>query len=160
MDYEKALNHLAENKGTINAVIAGENFYQLNNNTFSGEILVNENGLRVNLTDEDQSNVIMSLALSSNLREGNVVQIDQDNQSNNNLMLGKLKDKKLNTGIGYLLTEGQITIEHLKKDKMVILYEGTAAEFIELNNKSKWKKIKGYIVVKSPDYKIIGNFNF
>lgn len=159
-DYELVLKNIKNNNANIQAVINGEEFYDTNYSTFTGEVLLNENAIRINVVDEHKSNVILSLTSNKKIVKGTEINIDLDNQSNNNLMIGKLTDGKNNKGLGYLMTEGKITIEKIEKEKLIVLFKGKAAQFLEFNDKNKWQDIHGHIIMKAPNYKIPGNYEF
>lgn len=128
----------------------GDDFYPENSH-FKGEVTVAENSIRLNLFDQFESNVILSLT-DENLFAKRPVQrtIEVTNQNAGSVMMGRVRDKKLRTGNGFLMSEGTVTVDSLSEQRVAIRINGMTGNFNTLNDRKTWKKLEGIIVYKRP----------
>jgi hypothetical protein len=130
--------------------IDGDDFYP-EDSRFKGEVTVAKNSIRLNLFDQYESNVILSLTDESLFAKKPVQRtIEVTNQNAGSMMIGRVRDKKLRTGDGFLMADGTVTVESLSEEKVVIKLSGMTGNFNTLNDKKTWKKLEALIVYKRP----------
>ena len=128
----------------------GDEFYP-DDSRFKGEVTVAKNSIRLNLFDQFESNVILSLTDESLFSKRPVQRtIDVTNQNAGSLMIGRVRDKKLRTGDGFLMSAGTVTVESLSEQKVVVRFSGMAGNFNTLRDQKTWKKLEGVLVYKRP----------
>ena len=153
IDTNKYLKDIKSAEGIINANFNGEDFYP-DSSRFKGEILVTKNSLRVNVSDQNNSNVILTLNKNDLFDKKPIKEkITQDNQALNSLLIGKLIEGCTNRGVGYLMTDTKIIIKEINKESLFIEFKGKAAKFENFNDKTKWESVEGFIIFKQPNYK-------
>ena len=148
---EDILKTLKDGQAKIIVKIDGEDFY-VDESVFIGEISVYQNSFRMNVTDQFESNVILSFSQNNwNVAQKPIKQkVTVENQVNASVMVGKVKDKIKRLGEGYLLAEGEMTLETLTKERCILRFGGTITKFENMNNKSKWQKAEGIVIYKTP----------
>jgi hypothetical protein len=147
---DKIYDTLKDHEARAMILIDGQEFYAPKN-IFKGEFIVFDNSVRVNITDQFLSNIIITATGQYLFRSKPIKkQVDINNQTASSVMVGRIKNKAENTGEGYLITEGLLEIEEMNAEKAVIRFKGRGALFLETNNKEKWQNIEGAIVFKKP----------
>ncbi len=135
--------------------IDGKPFYD-GQTTFTGGFTVNPTGFRANLTDEKQSNTIITFNSTTWYKSHPAhIPVTIENQGAS-VLIGKLVDPVNQIGEGYMMTDGQIYIESFNKDRAVIRLEGKVARYGNQNQRSAWNTMKGLIVYRQPKISSVG----
>ncbi|MEZ0538413.1 hypothetical protein [Fibrella arboris] len=156
-DVDAIYNSLKEGEARLLVNMDGEAFYP-EDSRFNGEVTISTNTIHINLFDQHESNVILSFADQTLFAKKPVVRtIMVDNQSAGSVMIGRVRDKKLRTGDGFLMTEGDVTVESLSEEKMVIRLLGKTGNFNTMRDPKTWKSLEGLLVYKRPKIMLRGD---
>ncbi|MEA5405555.1 hypothetical protein VB776_21625 [Arcicella sp. DC2W] len=156
-DTEMILSKLEDGHAKALITIQDTLFYQ-SESIFTGDIEIYPTSFRLNVTDQYEGNLVVSFITEKWTKDMPIVkQVFAENPIVSSVMIGKIKDKKLRLGIGYLMTGGEITVTDLNKEKCIISLRGTIAKYHEQQDSSKWKEFKGTIIYKKPKL-LIQNF--
>lgn len=118
---------------------------------FKGEVTVATDRFRLNITDQYESNVIITLDTQGLFAEKPVKRIiDIQNQTPGSVLIGRIQDKVRRTGEGYLMTEGTLTIESLSEERVVIHLKGKAGNFNTIRNPETYRPLEGLLVYRRP----------
>jgi hypothetical protein len=118
---------------------------------FKGDIEVFPTSFRLNLTDQFEGNVVIALTDEKWYANRPIIRpVLSDNPIASSVMVGKIKDKIQRTGIGYLMTNGEIKIEQLSKAISVIHLKGKIARYQDQQEPTQWNEISALIVYKKP----------
>ena len=149
-DSDTIFASLKNGQARIIVSMDGDDFYP-DSSRFKGEVTVAKNSIRLNLFDQLESNVILTLT-DENLFAKRPMQrtIDVTNQNAGSVMIGRVRDKKLRTGDGFLMSAGTVTVESISEQKVVVRFSGRAGNFNTLRDQKTWKKLEGLIVYKRP----------
>lgn len=130
--------------------IDGKNFYP-SQSIFQGSIEARDNSFRLNITDQFDSNIILEFTADNWYKIKPIKrQIFLDNQIAASVMIGKLRDKVKRIGDGYLMTEGEISIESFSKEKCAIRLKGKIGKYEFMREPVKWNRLEGIIIFKKP----------
>ncbi len=125
---------------------------------FTGDVEIYPTSFRLNITDQHEGNVVVSFITEKWTKDMPIVkQVFAENPIASSVMIGKIKDKMLRLGIGYLMTSGEITVKDLSREKCIINLRGTVAKYHEQQDSSKWKEFKCTIIYRKPKL-LIQNF--
>lgn len=135
----------------------GQPFYP-DNSRFKGEVTAATDRFRLNITDQYESNVIVTLD-TQGLFDKKPVQrtIDIQHQTAGSVLIGRIQDKARRTGEGWLMTEGTLTIEALSDERLVIRLNGKASNFNTLQNRDSYRPLTGLLVYRRPTINVPTN---
>lgn len=155
LDINSILKNLKDHQGKVIVEIDGKKFYD-ENRIFTGSVMVASTSIRANLYDSLRSNVIASVMMNDWYKSKNkVYQVKAGENTNVNILIGKIIDPNQNKGIGYLFMNGQCKIMDYSKEVLVFKFEGLTAEYMKMSSQNQWQKIAGYIVIKKPKYEFL-----
>lgn len=121
---------------------------------FKGKVSLGTSSMRMDLSDAQKSNVIVSIMANDwYLKKDKPFQVNAT-QGTTDLMLlfGKLIDVKNQHGLGFLLMNGSCKILKFSQDLLLIKFEGQVAEYMKMHQEKEWKRMRGYVLIASPDY--------
>ncbi|MBO0938016.1 hypothetical protein J2I47_15780 [Fibrella sp. HMF5335] len=128
----------------------GAAFYA-DDSRFKGEVTIAPTALRMNLFDQFESNVILTLSSEDLFAKRPVKRtIQVDNQVAGSVMIGRIRDRRLRTGDGFLMSAGEVTVESLSEQKIVVRLSGKVGNFNTLRDAQTWKRLDGLLVYKRP----------
>ncbi len=155
LEINSILKNLKDHQGKVIVEIDGKKFYD-ENRIFTGSVMVASTSIRANLYDSLRSNVIASVMMNDWYKSKNkVYQVKAGENTNVNILIGKIIDPNQNKGIGYLFMNGQCKIMDYSKEVLVFKFEGLTAEYMKMSSQNQWQKIAGYIVIKKPKYEFL-----
>jgi hypothetical protein len=141
---------LPNGKARIIVNMDDEPFYP-DDSQFKGEVTVTAQTIRLNLFDQYESNVIISLDAQDLFAQRPVQRtITPDNQIAGSVMIGRVRDRKQRTGDGFLMQEGSLVVEKLADTGVVIRFSGMIANFNTLRDRRTWKHLEGLLVYRKP----------
>lgn len=144
---------LKPGQARVSIQLGGTDFYAPQS-LFSGQIDMFGSFLRMNLSDQLESNLIVSFSGDDWYKRKPIKrQVFIDNQVVASVMIGRLTDKVKRRGEGYLMTEGQITVESISDQKLVMRLIGKAGKYEFQRTPEKWVTLKGLIVIKNPNFR-------
>ncbi|MEZ0608283.1 hypothetical protein ACAW74_07200 [Fibrella sp. WM1] len=156
-DAQTVYQNLKEGEAHFEINMDGDAFYPADSR-FKGEVTVTANTLRLNLFDQYESNTIITLDSQDLFAQRPVKRtITIDNQVAGSIMIGRVRDKAKRTGDGFLMTEGELTIESLSDDKIVIHLTGKTGNFNTMQNRQTWKRLNGLLVYRKPTITVTGS---
>lgn len=149
-DAETIFKSLKDGEAVFVVTMNGESFYP-DSSRFTGAITISPNTIHMDLTDQIESNVILSFSNDSLFIKRPVkCTIDVDHQSAGSVMIGRVRDKKRRTGDGYLMAAGGVLFESISEQKVVVRLSGKTGNFNTLNDKRSWKTLEGLLICKRP----------
>lgn len=149
-DGKVTFDALKDGEAHIDVRMDGEAFYPVDSR-FRGEVTVAPNRLRLNLTDQFESNVIITLDKQGLYDQRPIrVPITIDNQVAGSVMIGRVRDKVNRTGDGFLMTDGTLTIDSLSERRVQIRIDGRVGNFTTMHNRGTWKRLEGLLVYRKP----------
>lgn len=147
---DKIYNSLKEGQTKAIVKIDGKEFYQ-KESIFSCDIIADNGFLRANLFDQFESNIVLNFGTERwHATKPYVLRLQKDQQIEGGIMIGRIADKEKRTGEGYLMTEGEITLESFSKDKCVVIVNGKVGKFEAQLTPEKWQTVEAIIVSKKP----------
>lgn len=156
VDFEKVIKNLKDHQAKVLVQIDGKEFYE-DDRLFSGSVMVASTSIRANLYDAYRSNVIASVMMNDWYKlKIKKYQVKAGETTNVNVLIGKITDSTQNKGIGYLFMNGECEIVECSKNRLVFKFEGLTSEYMKMSSPDQWQKIKGFIVIKKPDYQFMG----
>jgi hypothetical protein len=151
---DEIYNGLKPNQAKAIIQIDGIDFYSPES-IFSGKVDVSETFFRTNLTDQFESNIIVSFSGDNWYQQKPIKrQVFMDNQVVGSVMIGKLTDKINRRGEGYLMTEGDIAVETISDDRLVLRLTGKVGRYQFQRTPEKWNTLRGLIVFKKPSLRL------
>lgn len=146
------LDSLKTNQAVIRLNINNKPFYT-NTSFFSGNGVIDEKGIKINLKDQDFGNVIVSIE-GENWNKAKPYKIELNNGYPTGLnmgsfLVGKITDLKQNKGEGYLLSDGFFEVKYLSKDIFVVYVKGKLKQPF---GDAALSSVEGYIIWKTPGY--------
>ncbi len=118
---------------------------------FKGEVTLAPNAIRMNLFDQFESNVILTLNSEDLFTKKPVKRsIQADNQVAGSVMIGRVRDRIKRTGDGFLMSAGEVTVESLSDQKIVVRLVGKVGNFNTLRDAQTWQRLEGLLVYKRP----------
>lgn len=156
-DVDTVYNSLNDGEARIIVSIDGDDFYK-DDSRFKGEVTISPNTIHMNLFDQYESNVMLSLgdeALFAKKPIKRAIVVDQP--SAGSVMIGRVKDKAKRTGDGFLMTEGEMTVESLSDEKIVVKLSGRTGNFNTMRDQKTWKSLEGLLVYKRPKIMMRGD---
>ncbi len=155
IDVKSIVANLKDKQAKVVVTIDGQKFYD-DSRIFSGSVMVAATSLRLNLYDNQRSNVIASIMSNDWYKsKSRTYQVTSADNTHLNILIGKIVDSTINKGLGHLLMDGQCELVNYSKDVLVMKFSGLSAEYMKMSSQDKWQKIEGYIVVKNPDYQFL-----
>ncbi|GAB3576201.1 hypothetical protein GCM10027578_41640 [Spirosoma luteolum] len=149
-DIQSIYSTLKPGEARLLVQIDGKDFYPAES-AFKGEVFVFDTHLQLNVTDQYESNVIISFNGDKWYAQRPVKRpVVIDNQVAASAMIGRLIDPVNRRGEGYLMTDGTITVESLSADKLVMRLDGRVGKYEYQKMPEKWNQIKGLLVYRSP----------
>ncbi len=153
-DYKKEFELLRPGEARISVKIDNQSFYP-EESIFKGEISIFDTFFRLNVFDQFESNVVISFGGQNWYKEKPVrKEVFIDNQVAASVLIGKLQQDDHTKGIGYLMTEGEITVEALSEEKMIMHLKGKVGRYEVQREPEKWNEMEATILYKKPDMKI------
>lgn len=147
---DKIYNSLKEGQTKAIVKIDGKEFYQ-KESIFSCDIIADNGFLRANLFDQFESNIVLNFGTERwHATKPYVLRLQKDQQIEGGIMIGRIANKERRTGEGYLMTEGEITLESFSKDKCVVIVSGKVGKFEAQLTPEKWQTVEAIIVSKKP----------
>lgn len=152
IDFDQIASSLKDQQAKVIVEIDGKPFYE-EDRIFTGSVMVASTSIRANLYDHLRSNVIASV-MKNDWYKASVkkFQVKAGENTNVNVLIGKITDSTQNKGIGYLFMNGECQIVKYTKDLLVFKFEGLTSEYMKMSSPEEWQKIKGYIVIRKPNY--------
>ncbi|RYF73733.1 MAG: hypothetical protein EOO39_09905 [Cytophagaceae bacterium] len=149
-DVDTVFNSLKDGEAKIIVSMDNDDFYP-DDSRFNGEVTISPNTIHMNLFDQYESNVMLSLgdeALFATKPIKRAIVVDQP--SAGSVMIGRVKDKVKRTGDGFLMTDGDMTVESLSDEKIVIRLSGKTGNFNTMRDQKTWKNLEALLVYKRP----------
>lgn len=147
---EEVYSSLKPGQGKVSIQLDNNAFYPAES-LFSGQVDVFDTFFRLNLSDQFESNIIVSFSGDGWYKTKPIKQpVFIDNQVVASVMIGRLTDKINRRGEGFLMTDGEITIEALSDTKLVLRLTGKVGKYAFQRTPSKWNTVTGLIVIKDP----------
>ncbi|GAA4400323.1 hypothetical protein GCM10023187_13360 [Nibrella viscosa] len=144
------LNTLPAGQAKVLITLDGQAFYP-DESSFSGAIQVFDNYFRLSLFDQYEGNVVIALGGEKWYSPHPVKrQIFVENQLAASVLIGKLIDKEKRLGEGYLMTDGEVSVDALSEDRLVLHFSGKAGKYNVQREPEKWNQVEGTIVYKKP----------
>lgn len=156
-DADTVYASLKDGEAKIIVSMDGDDFYP-DDSRFKGEVTISPNTIHMNLFDQYESNVMLSLgdeALFAVKPIKRAIVVDQP--SAGSVMIGRVKDKVKRTGDGFLMTEGEMTVESLSDEKIVVRLSGKTGNFNTMRDQKTWKSLEGLLVYKRPKIMMRGD---
>ncbi|WP_375447355.1 hypothetical protein [uncultured Fibrella sp.] len=156
-DVETVYKSLKAGEARIIVSIDGDDFYP-DDSRFSGEVTVSPNTVHMNLFDQYESNVIFSLgdeALFAKRPISRPIVVDQP--SAGSVMIGRVNDRAKRTGDGFIMTQGDATVESLSDEKVVVRLSGKTGNFNTMRDPKTWKSLEALLVYKRPKLMMRGD---
>lgn len=152
LDFNQIASDLKDQQAKVIVEIDGKPFYD-EDRIFTGSVMVASTSIRANLYDHLRSNVIASVMMNDWYKASvKKFQVKAGENTNVNVLIGKIIDSKQNKGIGYLFMNGECEIVKYTKDLLVFKFEGLTSEYMKMSSPEEWQQIKGYIVIRKPNY--------
>lgn len=148
------LNSLKDGQARIRVTIDGQPFYP-DSSVFTGTVSASDRFFKISLFDQFDSNVIV--AFNGERWYSNKPfskPLYANNQLNASVMMGRITDKANQYGVGYLMTDGLITVDHLSREKIIIHIEGKGGKYAHMAMPEKWNDITADIIYKRPPVKL------
>ena len=149
---DKKLSSLNDGEAYAYFEVNGKSFYN-DTTLFKGSVFKSEESFTIHLFGNDQSNVMVSLALPKDQNQKFEVKIGAKNQLESDLMFGKISQEIQGTGIGYIITEGTATISKFNKNEIAITFKGKCTNIKHFDDKTRRENLSGFLVFKTPDIK-------
>lgn len=147
---DKIYNSLKDGQTKAIIKIDGKEFYP-KESIFSCDIIADNTFFRANLFDQFESNIVLNFGTERwHATKPYVLKLQKDQQIEGGIMIGRIADKEKRTGEGYLMTEGEITLEAFSKDKCVVIVNGKVGKFEAQLTPEKWHDVEAIIISKKP----------
>lgn len=147
---------LKDGEAKVVYTIDNHSFYG-DSSIFKGEITAFDHAFRINLSDQFQGNTIIAIGGDKWFTKKPILKsVNTNNQTQASAMIGRMIDPANRRGLGYIMTSGEIKIETLSTEKVVIRLKGQVGEYTTMGNSASWKPMTGLIVYKKPHLKIQG----
>ena len=141
---------LRPGQARVSLQLDGNDFYAPES-IFSGQVDMFGTFLRMNLSDQYESNIIASFSGDDWYKQKPIKrQVFIDNQVVASVMIGRLTDKIKRRGEGYLMTDGLISVESISDEKLVMRLTGKVGKYEFQHTPEKWNTMKGLIVIRNP----------
>ncbi len=152
---DEIYNSLKDGQTKAIIKIDGKEFYP-KESVFSSDIIADKTFFRANLFDQFESNLIISFGTERwHATKPYTLRLQETQTIEGSLMIGKILDKEKRTGEGYLMTEGEMTLEAFSKDKCVVIVNGKVGKFEAQSTPEKWLTVEAIIVSKKPKTKLV-----
>jgi hypothetical protein len=153
-DFSENLSLLKSGEGRISIKVNEKNFYE-DTNIFNGEILVFPTLIRLNLSDQSDGNVVISIE-DQNLHKSHPInkKLFVDNMTMVNVLFGKISDRALNKGVGYLMGSGNVELLEFNESVLRLKFKGKGGKYENFADSTKWEPIEGEVFIKTPQIKI------
>lgn len=153
-EYTEEFKLLRPGEARIAVHIDKESFYP-EESIFKGEISIFDTFFRLNVFDQFESNVVISFGGQNWYKEKPIrKQVFIDNQVAASVLIGKLEKDDHTRGIGYLMTEGEITVDALSEERMIMHLKGKAGRYEVQKEPDKWNDLDVTILYKKPVMKL------
>jgi hypothetical protein len=119
---------------------------------FEGHLEAKENYFVMNFVNQHAGNFILTFSGIEKWYDQKPVEGQLYGTAASNLMIGKVVDKKENKGVGYLMSEGNITALTVSKEKLVFKVEGKLKKYPNVREEDPSFNFDGYIISKSPTF--------
>jgi hypothetical protein len=146
------LSGLKDGEAKVEISVKGKDFYQ-KESLFKGEVMVFPTLIRINISDQFNGNVIISLdnpTLHKNHPINEIITVD--NMANVSVLFGKLYNESKEKGIGYIVGEGKIEVITMNENIMKIKINGKAGNYLTFSDSSTWEPFSGVLTFKKPKY--------
>ncbi len=146
---------LAAEEAVIDISINGKEFYD-EKSRFKGVLLVNDNGLTINLKDQNQGNMIVNLEQKDWFKTKPYKVAFNESYSatekKGSLMIGKLSSTSQNMGEGYVLSDGFFEVLKINKEVCYLFIKGRVKHPF---NPDLEYPIEGQIIWKKPSTEFV-----
>ena len=145
--YDQKLN---DGEAFVDLTIDGQKFYQ-EDDRFNGVLLVNDNGLTINIKNQKNGNLIANLEQNEWYKSKPYkVVFDQSYSASDkkgSLMIGKMSNEAANMGEGYVLMDGYFEVTMINPSYCVVKVNGKVKKPF---GQPEEYPISGHIVWKNP----------
>lgn len=146
---EQVYQSLKDNQSKFIFKLNGADFYKAES-VFSGHLEIVERSFTINFFDQFDSNVMIHFS-GIDWYKARPIKIPIKLMSSySTVMIGRIKNKELKLGEGYMMYEGFVTFKVLTKEKIVIKVEGKAKKYPKVDIDSPSYDVEGFIVCKKP----------
>jgi hypothetical protein len=153
-EIDQIYNSLKDKEAKAIIRIDGKAFYP-NKSIFNADLRITDHFFKINLFDQFESNIVVNMGGENwYSTKPYSVKLIPNTPIEGGLMIGKLVDKINRNGEGYLMTEGEITMESLSKEKCIISVKGKIGKYNALTAPQTWNNIEGIIICKKPSINI------
>ncbi|MBE9465003.1 hypothetical protein ACFP1I_16710 [Dyadobacter subterraneus] len=148
-------NQLADKQAKAIYKVNNKEFYP-SEGVFSAEINASDKLLSMTLVDQFDDRTIISFG-GENWYVAVPVkkEVFADNQVNAGVKMGKLLDRKKMIGVGYVMSEGIVTLQEFSKDKVVIKVKGKVGKYSDFQEATEFFPMEGTVVCKKPTFQLM-----
>lgn len=148
-------NQLADKQAKAIYKVNNKEFYPAEG-IFSAEINASDQLLSLTLVDQFDDRTIISFGgenwyVSMPVKK----EVFADNQVNAGVKMGKLIDRQKMVGIGYVMSEGTVTLQEFSKDKVVIKIKGKVGKYSDFQEATEFFPMEGTVVCKKPTFQLM-----
>jgi hypothetical protein len=148
-------NQLADKQAKAIYKINNTDFYP-SEGIFSAEINASDQLLSMTLIDQFDDRTIISFGgenwyVSMPVKK----EVFADNQVNAGVKIGKLVDRQKMTGLGYVMSEGTVTLVEFSKDKIVVKIKGKVGKYSDFQEATEFYPMEGTVVCKKPTFHLM-----
>ncbi|WP_025763257.1 hypothetical protein [Dyadobacter tibetensis] len=144
------LDQLQDGQGRVDITI-GENLFYADSSIFQGSTSISHGTMAVNLKDQSEGQIILSFQLPSDLpKRPWIHSLNERDQRSGSLLVGKIIDKSARKGLGYVMTQGQITVARFDQQALIISVVGMAGKYGAEGLSTQKIPVEGSITIKKP----------
>jgi len=148
---QEIYNSLKDNQSKFIFKVEGKDFYRPES-IFSGHLEIVEKSFTINFFDQFDSNVMIHFGGDKWYANRPIrVPLKLINNYSSTIMFGRIKDKAKRLGIGYLMSDGFLSITALSKEKIIIKIEGKAKKYPEVDEDDPEYDVQAFLVCKKPN---------
>ena len=148
---QEIYNSLKDNQSKFIFKVEGKDFYRPES-IFSGHLEIVEKSFTINFFDQFDSNVMIHFGGDKWYANRPIrVPLKLINNYSSTIMFGRIKDKAKRLGIGYLMSDGFLSIAALSKEKIIIKIEGKAKKYPEVDEDDPEYDVQAFLVCKKPN---------
>lgn len=148
-------NQLADKQAKAIYKVNNKEFYP-SEGIFSAEINASDQLLSLTLVDQFDDRTIISFGgenwyVSMPVKK----EVFADNQVNAGVKMGKLIDRQKMVGIGYVMSEGTVTLQEFSKDKVIVKIKGKVGKYSDFQEATEFFPMEGTVVCKKPTFQLM-----
>lgn len=148
------LDSLKNNQAKISLTIDGNDFYG-SSSVFQGGGIVDKNGVKISLKDQNMGNVIVSMEGKDWFKSKPYKVVFKEGYPTTSTMgsflVGKISNLSENRGVGYVLYDGFFEVKYISKNVFLVNVKGNLKKPF---GDDPLSTIVGSIVWKKPEYNI------